>query len=286
MYTSTPFSMYGSQRLTMPNEMSITTENIQSNSHLHVGQSSWKKRNKPLVEKRRRQRINHALDELRRLIVEPRIKHSNKLEKADILDLTVKFVKDLTANLQPEKCQDAFIKSQQVDNARMFYYGYLSCETAFKNIIQKHFESQQTNSESTTSLISPVTSRSNQHYLSNTFNEVIHNKQFVASQALNTEINSLHTTSFISKQTISDSSESINSMPDCSPSHNPSFQYERSNNSMNSFVASSKNEKFISNLISCNICNNETSTSLFDHSLLSDENNCISDRGSGLWRPW
>ncbi|KAH8855063.1 Protein deadpan [Schistosoma japonicum] len=286
MYTSTPFNNHGSKRLTIPGEMSITTENIQSDSHLHVGQSSWKKRNKPLVEKRRRQRINHALEELRRLIVEPRIKHSNKLEKADILDLTVKFVKDLTANLQPEKCQTSFIESQQAENARMFYYGYLSCETAFKNIIQKHLESQQINNESTTSLISAGTCRSNQHYLSNTFNEVIHNKQFVASQVLNTEINSLNTTSFISKQTISDSSESINSMPDYSPSHNASFQHERSNNSMNSLVPSSKHEKFISNLISCNTCSNETSISSSHNSLLSEENNYISDRGSGLWRPW
>uniref|UniRef100_A0A094ZV51 Protein deadpan n=1 Tax=Schistosoma haematobium TaxID=6185 RepID=A0A094ZV51_SCHHA len=170
MYTSTPYTNHRSaEHSTISNEMDISNK-IQFNSNLNGTQTSWKKRNKPLVEKRRRQRINHALDELRRLIIEPRIKHSNKLEKADILDMTVKFIKDLTTNFQLDKYQTIFQESQQIENIRMFYYGYLSCESTFKSIIQKHFDHQQ----STSSTMNQM----NQNDLININNELYHSKQF------------------------------------------------------------------------------------------------------------
>ncbi|XP_048873190.1 transcription factor HES-2-like [Brienomyrus brachyistius] len=53
---------------------------------------------KPLMEKRRRARINESLNQLKNLIV-PLIGKDNsrysKLEKADILDMTVRFLRDL-----------------------------------------------------------------------------------------------------------------------------------------------------------------------------------------------
>ncbi|XP_018647563.1 basic helix-loop-helix transcription factor,hes-related [Schistosoma mansoni] len=225
----------------IPDEMDISNT-IQFNSNFNGTQTSWKKRNKPLVEKRRRQRINHALEELRRLIIEPRIKHvslSNKLEKADILDMTVKFIKDLTNNFQSDKCQTIFQESQQVDNVRMFYYGYLSCETAFKSIIQKHLEDQQRTNESITS---STINKVNQNYLSNITNEWIHSKQFT-----------IH-------------------------SHYTSIQYEQSQDLL---IQLKKTEKFMSNLISPNNCNDETSLSTSSYNSLS-----LSEENDGLWRPW
>ncbi|CAH8496201.1 unnamed protein product [Schistosoma rodhaini] len=283
MYTSTPYTNHPIKHSMIPDEMDISNT-IQFNSNFNGTQTSWKKRNKPLVEKRRRQRINHALEELRRLIIEPRIKHSNKLEKADILDMTVKFIKDLTNNFQSDKCQTIFQESQQVDNVRMFYYGYLSCETAFKSIIQKHLEDQQRTNESiTSSTINGV----NQNYLSNITNEWIDSKQLTMSHILSNKLNTIHSSttsssscsSFPLGQTsVNDFSESVNFIPDYSHSHYTSIQYEQSQDSL---IQLKKTENFMSNLISPNNCNDETSLSTSSYNSLS-----LSEENDGLWRPW
>ncbi|CAH8434180.1 unnamed protein product [Schistosoma turkestanicum] len=294
MHTSTPYTNRVSQHSTIPDDMNISA-NIQFDLHSNGTQTNLKKRNKPLVEKRRRQRINHALDELRRLIVEPRVKHSNKLEKADILDLTVKFIKDLTANLHSEKYQNTFNESQQLEKARMFYYGYLSCETTFKSIIQKHFETQQKSSTSSTSLSTTSITNNNQNEQNNHLhniitNELIHSKQFTLSQILNTEfnLNPLNTLSFLAKQTSisgnSDSSESINSMPDYSPTqNNTSYQNDEQSSLINSLIQLKKNN-----------CQPVSSASSSHYSLVlssassasTSENNSLSNETNSLWRPW
>uniref|UniRef100_A0A8D0H2D3 Hes family bHLH transcription factor 2 n=1 Tax=Sphenodon punctatus TaxID=8508 RepID=A0A8D0H2D3_SPHPU len=59
---------------------------------------------KPLMEKRRRARINESLNQLKTLIL-PLIGKDNsrysKLEKADILEMTVQFLKELPAPCAP-----------------------------------------------------------------------------------------------------------------------------------------------------------------------------------------
>lgn len=58
-----------------------------------------RKSNKPIMEKKRRARINHCLNQLKSLILETdneRSRHS-KLEKADILEMTVKYLQTLRA---------------------------------------------------------------------------------------------------------------------------------------------------------------------------------------------
>uniref|UniRef100_A0A8C4QNU2 BHLH domain-containing protein n=1 Tax=Eptatretus burgeri TaxID=7764 RepID=A0A8C4QNU2_EPTBU len=54
---------------------------------------------KPLVEKKRRDRINELLNQLKSIILET-TKHESlphsRLEKADILELTVKYLQDVT----------------------------------------------------------------------------------------------------------------------------------------------------------------------------------------------
>ncbi|CAH8432252.1 unnamed protein product [Schistosoma bovis] len=295
MYTSTPYTNHRStEHSTISNEMDSSNK-IQFNSNLNGTQTSWKKRNKPLVEKRRRQRINHALDELRRLIIEPRIKHSNKLEKADILDMTVKFIKDLTTNFQLDKYQTIFQESQHVENIRMFYYGYLSCESTFKSIIQKHFDHQQSTS-STMNLM-------NQNDLININNELDHSKQFTMSHILNTVHSSSSlssspastsssvssslspSSSFPSKQlSINDLSESINFIPN----YNLSYNTEQSQDFINSLIPLKTTDKLVSNRISHNNYSNEMSLSLstlsYNNSL--EENNYNTDEDHVLWRPW
>ncbi|TSL97291.1 Transcription factor HES-2 [Bagarius yarrelli] len=72
---------------------------------------------KPLMEKRRRARINESLNKLKELIVPLAGKDSSrysKLEKADILEMTVRFLRELPSS--PVKAQ-----------ADMYREGYEAC---------------------------------------------------------------------------------------------------------------------------------------------------------------
>jgi hypothetical protein len=77
----------------------IAPTNIASKSTTNGGQVQEKRTNKPLMEKRRRARINQSLAILKALILESNAKNTkapdgqskhSKLEKADILELTVR----------------------------------------------------------------------------------------------------------------------------------------------------------------------------------------------------
>ncbi|XP_028394020.1 transcription factor HES-4-B-like isoform X2 [Dendronephthya gigantea] len=63
-----------------------------------------RKSSKPIMEKRRRERINNSLNELKNLLLESRKKDTtccSKLEKADILEMTVQYLKSIRS--QQEK---------------------------------------------------------------------------------------------------------------------------------------------------------------------------------------
>ncbi|XP_058463437.1 protein deadpan [Malaya genurostris] len=72
--------------------------NRDAESYLRRIKAEIRKTNKPIMEKKRRARINNYLNDLKALLLEAMkkdpIRHS-KLEKADILDLTVKHLQDL-----------------------------------------------------------------------------------------------------------------------------------------------------------------------------------------------
>lgn len=60
--------------------------------------SENRKWSKPIMEKRRRERINRSLEELKRLVLEAQNRDSSrytKLEKADILEMTVRYLRSL-----------------------------------------------------------------------------------------------------------------------------------------------------------------------------------------------
>lgn len=74
-----------------------------------------RKRRRGIIEKRRRDRINHSLSELRRLVPSAFEKQgSAKLEKAEILQLTVDHLKMLHAKGQFSK---HFVNKQQKTSA-------------------------------------------------------------------------------------------------------------------------------------------------------------------------
>ncbi|XP_031563530.1 transcription factor HES-1-like [Actinia tenebrosa] len=67
-------------------------------SKMSESETEGRKWSKPIMEKRRRERINKSLDELKKLVLEAQNRDSSrytKLEKADILEVTVKHLRGL-----------------------------------------------------------------------------------------------------------------------------------------------------------------------------------------------
>ncbi|XP_075047357.1 LOW QUALITY PROTEIN: transcription factor HES-2 [Mixophyes fleayi] len=89
--------------------------------------SELRKTLKPLMEKRRRARINESLNQLKTLIL-PLIGKDNsrysKLEKADILEMTVRFLKDIP----PVQTQNSADKYRE---------GYRACLDRLTGILNK-----------------------------------------------------------------------------------------------------------------------------------------------------
>ncbi|CAG5130008.1 unnamed protein product [Candidula unifasciata] len=87
---------------------------------------SLRKTNKPLMEKRRRARINDSLTQLKSLVIQGSKKDSsqfNKLEKADILELTVKHLRNLQEQQQQQQlatCRDSTLTGK-------YQAGFMEC---------------------------------------------------------------------------------------------------------------------------------------------------------------
>lgn len=83
-----------------------------------------KRSNKPLMERRRRERINRCLDDLKSLILQAADKDAaqyNKLEKADILEMTVKHLRIL----QRQRTASAAIADSSIQDK--FRAGFTEC---------------------------------------------------------------------------------------------------------------------------------------------------------------
>lgn len=100
-----------------------------------VSKSSENRRsNKPLMEKRRRARINQSLTELKSLILDAVKKDSsrhNKLEKADILEMTVKYLQ----NLQRQQLAANIVADPSV--ASKFRAGFGECTNEVSRFLEK-----------------------------------------------------------------------------------------------------------------------------------------------------
>lgn len=86
--------------------------------------SELRRSTKPIMEKRRRARINHSLTELKNLILDALKKDNarhSKLEKADILEMTVKHLQQL----QRQQAARAIVTDNSI--ADKFRAGYREC---------------------------------------------------------------------------------------------------------------------------------------------------------------
>ncbi|KAG8445457.1 hypothetical protein GDO86_010295 [Hymenochirus boettgeri] len=80
-----------------------------------------RKLRKPLIERKRRERINSCLEQLKETVVKAFHLDQSKLEKADILEMTVKHLQNIQGSRGPGEA------SQGVDAQQRFSTGYIQC---------------------------------------------------------------------------------------------------------------------------------------------------------------
>ncbi|XP_068233888.1 transcription factor HES-4-like [Palaemon carinicauda] len=92
--------------------------------------------NKPIMEKKRRQRINDSLNQLKILVLEALKKDPsryNKLEKADILEMTVRHVQ--TLHRQPQ--HPSAPCHVPVDSAAKYHAGFSHCVSEVNKFLER-----------------------------------------------------------------------------------------------------------------------------------------------------
>ncbi|XP_052889924.1 transcription factor HES-4-B-like [Anopheles moucheti] len=122
-----------------------------SESYLRRIKAEIRKTNKPIMEKKRRARINNYLNDLKGLLLDAMkkdpVRHS-KLEKADILDLTVKHLQDIERRrlnvamavdpTVPEKFATGY--RECIDEIGKYFDTLGSVDDGLKARVRKHLE--------------------------------------------------------------------------------------------------------------------------------------------------
>ncbi|KAH9416572.1 hypothetical protein DERP_009935 [Dermatophagoides pteronyssinus] len=101
-------------------------------NHQQQQQQYHKKISKPMIEKRRRDRINRSLNILKQLIIDskryPISNYNKRFEKADILEITVKYLESLV-----------------LEERRIYQQGFDDCKNLFTKLINEYFMFQANN---------------------------------------------------------------------------------------------------------------------------------------------
>ncbi|XP_066478683.1 transcription cofactor HES-6-like [Tiliqua scincoides] len=87
-----------------------------------------RKLRKPLIERKRRERINNCLDQLKETVVGAFQLDQSKLEKADILEMTVKHLQ----NIQNSKMMDS---KMGLEAQQKYSTGYIQCMHEVHNLL-------------------------------------------------------------------------------------------------------------------------------------------------------
>nr|XP_056706137.1 transcription cofactor HES-6-like isoform X2 [Euleptes europaea] len=87
-----------------------------------------RKLRKPLIERKRRERINNCLDQLKETVVGAFQLDQSKLEKADILEMTVKHLQ----NIQNSKIMDSTLG---LEAQQRYSTGYIQCMHEVHNLL-------------------------------------------------------------------------------------------------------------------------------------------------------
>ncbi|KAG1935274.1 hairy-related 8.2 isoform X1 [Pimephales promelas] len=107
----------------------MTATNLQQNAGQRlISAKEERKLRKPLIERKRRERINLCLDQLRETVVGAFSLDQSKLEKADILEMTVKHLQNIQGNRDSDPVLDA--EAQQ-----RYSTGYIQCMQEVHNLL-------------------------------------------------------------------------------------------------------------------------------------------------------
>lgn len=96
---------------------------------------------KPLMEKRRRARMNECLDQLKHLLLHISPNHRTKLEKADILEMTVAYLNQMQQPPSPSTSFGDFLNISMFSTLECLVVYQESCFSSRKILRAMNFRS-------------------------------------------------------------------------------------------------------------------------------------------------
>ncbi|XP_005926660.1 hairy-related 8.2 [Haplochromis burtoni] len=106
----------------------MTASSMAHNLGKHPSAKEERKLRKPLIERKRRERINNCLDQLKETVIGAFRLDQSKLEKADILEMTVKHLQ----NIQNNKVNDPTLG---LEAQQRYSTGYIQCMHEVHNML-------------------------------------------------------------------------------------------------------------------------------------------------------
>ncbi|KAA8593767.1 hairy-related 8.2 [Etheostoma spectabile] len=106
----------------------MTASSMAHNAGKHPSAKEERKLRKPLIERKRRERINNCLDQLKETVIGAFRIDQSKLEKADILEMTVKHLE----NIQSSKLNDPTVS---LEAQQKYSTGYIQCMHEVHNML-------------------------------------------------------------------------------------------------------------------------------------------------------
>ncbi|XP_078100468.1 hairy-related 8.2 [Sander vitreus] len=106
----------------------MTASSMARNAEKHPSAKEERKLRKPLIERKRRERINNCLDQLKETVIGAFRIDQSKLEKADILEMTVKHLE----NIQSRKLNDPTVG---LEAQQKYSTGYIQCMHEVHNML-------------------------------------------------------------------------------------------------------------------------------------------------------
>ncbi|XP_016421640.1 hairy-related 8a [Sinocyclocheilus rhinocerous] len=108
----------------------MTASNIGNGPEKNFNAKEERKLRKPLIEKRRRERINSSLEQLKGIMVDAYNLDQSKLEKADVLEITVQHMENLQRGSGSSISPGTGFESRQ-----RYSSGYIQCMHEVHNLL-------------------------------------------------------------------------------------------------------------------------------------------------------
>uniref|UniRef100_A0A8C1MWA2 Hairy-related 8a n=1 Tax=Cyprinus carpio TaxID=7962 RepID=A0A8C1MWA2_CYPCA len=108
----------------------MTASNIGGSPEKNFSAKEERKLRKPLIEKRRRERINSSLEQLKGIMVDAYNLDQSKLEKADVLEITVQHMENLQRGSGGSLSPGTGFESRQ-----RYRSGYIQCMHEVHNLL-------------------------------------------------------------------------------------------------------------------------------------------------------